>query len=859
MHRTHVAKLTFAAILLLSTLGLAVLTNAQAPANLFQRIPASFEINKGQFTDDVRYVAHTAGYKASIKSNELVLHTEPSKALANKIKEKHATESELKAAEPLKLSFVGANANAQTTAEEVTTRRSHYFWGENGAVKSVTDVPHYRRVRVANLYQGVDVVYYGAQADMEYDLIVQPGADTSRIKLKFDRDATLDAEGNLVIGSSDSKIVHRKPVVYQQGQPTESAKVTGAAASAKRSVASRYAKNADGTFGIALGEYDRKAPLTIDPVISFVTTVSGTSKYDLIDGVLDTSGRLILTGSTSSPSFPVVNTSPSVFPRGEKNSAAFVTRLNAAGTDIEFSTVLFDMKPEAIQLDGSGNIYVAGAGSIGLPITLGAFNQTFIPEISRYFFKLSADGRTLRASTYFGGYTDGGGLNPKVTGLAVNAAGEVAVLGNSVPISPTVGAFLTSNTDPSGFVGTFLVKLDPLLRTASYVTYMPLDTYAVAIDAVGNVYAGGNTRGLAIPSTPGVFQPSVRGLSDGFITKFSPTGQVLASTFIGGDNDNSCGGNEDLNVDVVSSIAIGQSGAIYVAGQTSLSLPNTAGDIFESTAQFSDWNSLQLGGNLPNGRLLTLKNAKEGSRTYVAKLSNDLKSVTYSASLVTSRTPLLTCYINHRIDAKQERVAKLQVDSNENVLLISRGGSALYAPGSLTSPVTLYKEGNLVSSSTSQYVFAVNAAGERMYASYVPEGKVLRQASASDFYIIPSSSAGPSTSAPLLAGDSGKIIKVRNPLTAITIAADKSTLTSGGSLMLSATASNLPSGGTFVFRNASQEVARVPAAATTATQLIANVAAGIQFYSVRYEHPSMPNPVASSSVMVTVNQPEVCN
>jgi hypothetical protein len=585
MHRTHVANVTFVAILLLSASSYCGHSLAQAPANLFQRIPASFEINKGQFTDDVRYVAHTSGYKVSIKSNELVLHTEPSKALAAKIKEKRATATELQAAQPVKLNFVGANANAQATAEEVSTRRSHYMWGEGGNLKSIIDVPHYRRVRVANLYQGVDVVYYGAQADMEYDLVVQPGADTNRIKLKFDREAKLDTDGNLVIGAGDSKIVHRKPVVYQQDQQTGSAKVAGAAplASTKRSVASRYAKNADGTFGIALGAYDRKAPLTIDPVISFVTQLGNGNKYVVGDGVVDKSGRLILTGSTSSPSFPVVNTTPSTFPRGDNNSAAFVTRLNAAGTDIEFSTILFDVVPEAIQLDGSGNIYVAGAGSIGLPVMPGAFAPQFTVN-SRYFFKLSADGRTLLASTFFGGYSDSGNSTAMVIGLAVNTAGEMAVLGQGLPVTPTLGAFLTESKDASGYHGRFLIKLDATLRTAAFVTYMPLETNALAIDDMGNVYIGGKTTttGLSVVSTPGVFQPTIRGLSDGFVTKFSPTGQVLASTFIGGDRDNACTAGDDLSVDVVSSIAIGPSGAIYIAGQTSLSLTVNASDIFES-------------------------------------------------------------------------------------------------------------------------------------------------------------------------------------------------------------------------------------------------------------------------------------
>jgi hypothetical protein len=835
MHRTHVATPTFAVILfLLSTLGFITSVFAQAPANLFQRIPASFEINKGQFTDDVRYVAHTAAYKASIKSSELVLHTEPSKALATKIREKRATELDLQAERPITLSFVGANANAQATAEEASTRRSHYFWGESGATKSVIDVPHYRRVRVANLYQGVDVVYYGAQADMEYDLVVQPGAETSRIKLKFDREATLDKDGNLVIGAGDSKIVHRKPVVYQQDQPTGSNGLAKSAASAptKRSVASRYAKNADGTFGIALGDYDRKAPLTIDPVISFVTFMGGGRDDELRDAVVDSSGRVMLTGYTSSSNFPIINAPVAPYPMGVGGEAAFVTRLNTAGTDIEFSTVLFNAKPNALQLDGQGNIYVAASARpayngalVDLPITVGAY-QHGTADI--YLFKLSPDGRTLLASTYFG---DGG----SVARLAVNLTGEVVILGTS-SIATTAGVWTAIKpTNSSDFVA----KLDSLLRTVTFATYIPATANSVAIDATGNVYVVGQTYDPAFTVTPGVIQSALCGTNDGFVTKLSPAGQVIASTFFGFDA-RSYAGQACIGNDKVNDVIVAPSGAIYISGATD-SIPYLGVTLADTrTPQDNDWNQLLIGDlRLSTGRRAIVQSLNlTAPLTFMAKLSNDLKTISYSGRMLAVSTA--------------PGSSSLQIDAMENVLLTAIGGAGLYAPGSIVS--------------SGQYVMAINAAGMRQYASFVPNGRVRRDPVSGDVYVLSSPLLVAQVAAQPTAGNSAglggieiSIIKIRNPLANVTILADKTTLTSGGSLQLSATINNLPSGGTFVFRSSNQEIGRVPATTGLATLTLPNMAAGIQFYSVRYEHPSTPNPVASASLVVTINQPEVCN
>ena len=46
--------------------------------------------------------------------------------------------------------------------------------------------PHYARVEYQDIYPGIDLAYYGNQRRLEYDFLVEPGADPSLIALNFD-------------------------------------------------------------------------------------------------------------------------------------------------------------------------------------------------------------------------------------------------------------------------------------------------------------------------------------------------------------------------------------------------------------------------------------------------------------------------------------------------------------------------------------------------------------------------------------------------------------------------------------------------------------------------------------------------
>ena len=93
---------------------------------------------------------------------------------------------------------------------------SNYFVGRDPRAWRA-GVPHYRRVRYQEVYPGVDLVYYGAGRELEYDFLVAPGADPARIQMSYDGASSVrvDAAGDLRIAVPGGEVVHRKPHTFE--------------------------------------------------------------------------------------------------------------------------------------------------------------------------------------------------------------------------------------------------------------------------------------------------------------------------------------------------------------------------------------------------------------------------------------------------------------------------------------------------------------------------------------------------------------------------------------------------------------------------------------------------------------------
>ena len=191
-----------------------------------------------------------------------------------------------------------------------------------------TDVPTFRRVKYSDVYKGIDVEYYGNQRHLEYDFRVQPGADHRQIVLEFDGadSITLDHKtGDVLVDIEGQTFRQLAPYVYQevQGERLE--------------VQSGFVLDESDRISIQIADYDRSLPLVIDPVLMYSTFLGGTATDTGNSIAVDSFGNAYVTGRTSSTNFP---TAGAIQQNQVGYSEIFVTKINAAGSAIVYSTYL---------------------------------------------------------------------------------------------------------------------------------------------------------------------------------------------------------------------------------------------------------------------------------------------------------------------------------------------------------------------------------------------------------------------------------------------------------------------------------------------------------------------------------------
>jgi hypothetical protein len=297
---------------------------------------------------------------------------------------------------------------------------------------------------------------------------------------------------------------------------------------------------------------------------------------DIFAITVDAARNAYVTGETGSADFPVT---PGAF-RTTKIGAfdAFVTKLNAAGSALVYSTFIGGTAVDfgvRIKLDSSKNAYVLGnTSSLDFPVTAGAFNASPRGSFDIFVLKLNATGSSLIYSTCLGG------TNMDLAGgLAVDSAGNAYVSGGagSSDFPTTPGAFQT--TAPSG--GGFVAKLSPTGSALLYSTYFGDSGTAangLAITPAGNVWIAGSTTSQALPTTPDAFQRFIHpGTTEAFLTELNSTGSALVySTYLGGSN-----------TDYATDVTLDATGNAFVTGVTQSSdfpvTPNVLGSVLNAT------------------------------------------------------------------------------------------------------------------------------------------------------------------------------------------------------------------------------------------------------------------------------------
>jgi hypothetical protein len=293
----------------------------------------------------------------------------------------------------LRMRLVGANPDPQVRGLDELPGKANYFVGEPSRWRA--DVPLFRKILYEQVYPGIDLVYYGNQRQLEYDFIVHPGADPERIDILFEgsREIRVSETGDLVVRvTEEDEVGFHRPIIYQErgGKRTP---VNGS-----------YRISDRGRAGFAVAAYDREIPLVIDPILNYSTYLGGAGATieQAFSIAVDSAGCAYVTGNTSSSTFPTTSGAyQTSFKAGTYD--AFVTKLNAAGTGLIYSTYVGGGDYEyaqGIAVDSAGSAYLAGfTESTNFPTTSGVYQTARKGYIDAFVTKLNAAGTALVYST----------------------------------------------------------------------------------------------------------------------------------------------------------------------------------------------------------------------------------------------------------------------------------------------------------------------------------------------------------------------------------------------------------------------------------------------------------------------------
>ena len=577
---------------------------------------------------------------------------------------------------------------------------NNYFIG-NDPEKWASNCRIFQAVTYREIYPGIDVRYYTSEGKLKYDILVKPGADISRIAMKYDGvDELFLKNEELVIKTSVGEMRELAPYSYQiiDGQ--------------RKEVVSRF-KLAGKQVQFSLENYDKNLPLVIDPTLIFSTFTGSTADnwgYTATygpDGSFFAGGIVFGTGFPTSTGAFQVSYGGGTADGGISGFDIGIMKFTPNGGQRVYATYLGgsgNEQPNSLISDAQGNLVIGGNTTSGnFPTTAPVIGTGGSADI--FITKLNAAGSGLIGSRRIGGTArDGINIRPKneaplgASSIRRNYGDDSR---SEIMLDNADNIILVSNTQSGDFPATagvfqgafggglqdgVVIKMTPNVGNVLFASFLGGNgddaAFVVAIHpANGNLYVGGNTTSTTgIPGDKtGVIYPTMQGgLTDGFVSIVNPAGTVVSKTTYLGTS----------GIDMVYGVQFDRFGFPYVMG-------TTTGTWAHVNAPF----------------------IQPGGKQYISKLQPDLSAFVYSTVFGTNaQSPNIS-------------PTAFLVDRCENVYVSGWGGSINEAAGTYpnsgtigltTTPDALpYPRPDRISDGSDFYFFVLEKnAVKQLYGSF---------------------------------------------------------------------------------------------------------------------------------------------
>jgi len=607
----------------------------------YGKLPLSFEKNQGQTDDHVRFLARGEGYALFLTGQEAVLRLDapgPAKASQNA----------KKSTAVVRLVFAGSNQHSTVEGLDLQPGRSNYLLG-NDPAKWHTNVPQYARVKYRGVYPGVDLIYYGNKGRLESDYVLAPGADSKQIALRVEGadSINIDSHGELALTTPAGEVLLHKPFAYQEANGARQEIASNFVQRGPHTIGIQVASydsscplvvdpvldystlvggsnNQDVGQGIAVDssgnavvtgftsspDYPTKNPLAtgsslngssqdafvtkLNPgatALVYSTYLGGSSSITSGNGIAvdSTTGDALVTGVTSATDFPI--TPADNLGQGSGISGtSFLTELDPNGA-LVYSTLIADATSNAIAVDSTPKVYLAGSASIGFVSTPSAFqtgnsstsggSNAFLSVIDRTTAKTGS--ARLVYSTFLGG-----SKSDSASAVAVDSSANAFIAGTTNSpdfLSPHLNGFQTTIVGSVGVA--FVAKINTTVAGTSGLTYASLlggttgggtttsnQATGIAVGTNSEAVVIGTTNATDFPLKNALLTSKNNGALRGFISLFDTTksgvASLLTSTYLGGSTAGAS--------DSATGVAADSAGNIYVTGiSNSLNFPAPLG------------------------------------------------------------------------------------------------------------------------------------------------------------------------------------------------------------------------------------------------------------------------------------------
>ena len=453
------------------------------------------------------------------------------------------------------------SGNPTIVGDKPIEARSNYFIGEDRS-KWATDCKTFQAITYQEMYPNVDVRYYTNNGQLKYDIVVKPGADLSKIVLKFEgADDIWVQNEQLVIKTSAGDMRELAPYSYQVENGL------------KKEVACRFIVSGN-TVRFNIPQYSKNTTLVIDPTLIFSTFTGSKADNWGYTATYGPDGSFYAGGIVFAAGFPTsVGAFQTTYQGGanEDSQGGYdmgIMKFTPDGTNRVYATYIGgsgNEHPHSLVVDSRGELVIGGrTSSDNFPILAPKVGPCKGYDI--VLVKLNAAGNGLIGSLRIGG-TLNDGIN--IRSKYANPSGAETIRRNygddsrsEVILDNAGNVYLASSTQSADFpttAGAFqptmggisvngarqqdgaIIKANSNLTNVIFSSYLGGQAddaaFVLALNPINNnIYVGGNTVSTDLPGDKsGVLHPAfLGGICDGFVSIISNDGSTLIkTTYIG--------------------------------------------------------------------------------------------------------------------------------------------------------------------------------------------------------------------------------------------------------------------------------------------------------------------------------------